>query len=129
MIEAMITSPSTGVSSQAWDYVTFYYDIQAWIPKNIVIINQEMFGALPKKIQTALLTASRHAEERGWEMSKRETMEQTSILAEKGVIVLEPSEHLQAGLRSIGETMYKEWQASTGEQGKKILDDFWESTD
>lgn len=129
MIEAMITSPSTGVSSQSWDYITFYYDIQAWIPKNMVFVNKKMFKALPDKTRTALLTAAQHAEERGWKMSQQETVEKTRILAEKGVIVLKPCENLQSGLNKIGEKMATEWQIKAGEPGKRILENFEKLTD
>ena len=36
-VEAMITSPSTGANSAAWDFLTHYTPINAWLPKNIVV--------------------------------------------------------------------------------------------
>ena len=40
IIDAMITSPSTGANGQAWDYLSHYTDIKAWIPKNVVVVNK-----------------------------------------------------------------------------------------
>ncbi|MDK7179110.1 hypothetical protein QP445_16960, partial [Micrococcus luteus] len=31
-VNAMITSSSTGVNSAAWDFLKYYYDVQAFLP-------------------------------------------------------------------------------------------------
>jgi TRAP-type C4-dicarboxylate transport system substrate-binding protein len=45
-VEAMITSPSTGANSSAWDFVKYYTAIDAWVPKNLVVVNQRVFDGL-----------------------------------------------------------------------------------
>jgi TRAP-type C4-dicarboxylate transport system substrate-binding protein len=124
IIDAMITSPSTGVSSQAWDYVTHYYDLQAWVPKNMVIVNQRIFNELPTEWQDAVATAAAVAEKRGWQMSEQETMEKIKILAQHGIKVLEPSNDIKQGLEKIRQQMLAEWRIKAGEQGQKILELF-----
>ncbi|MCP4979649.1 MAG: hypothetical protein GY935_04040 [Gammaproteobacteria bacterium] len=37
-IDAMVTSPSTGVNSQSWDYISHFTTINAWIPKNMMFV-------------------------------------------------------------------------------------------
>lgn len=123
-VEAMITSPSTGVTSQAWDYVKYYTDIQAWIPKNIVVVNKDAFARLDDATQAAVLEAAARAEARGWEMSRAETETQTAALAENGITVVQPSEDLMNGLRAIGSTMLEEWKASAGDVGTMMLDTY-----
>ncbi len=123
LINAMITSPSTGVSSQCWDFVSHYYDIQAWIPKNMVFVNKRAFEGLTPDIQNAILTASRHAEERGWEMSQQETIEKTRTLAKKGVFVLKPTVEFQQSLDEIQIQMAREWKETAGEIGVKVLEE------
>ncbi len=121
-VEAMITSPSTGVNSQAWDYLSHYTDIQAWIPKNIVVVNKRAFQRLDEAVQTAVLDAAAKAEARGWEMSRAETASQTAALAEHGITVVTPSDELMAGLREIGATMLEEWKTSAGDAGQALID-------
>ncbi len=70
-VEAMITSPSTGANSKAWDFVKYFTDIQAWVPKNIVVVNSSAFNKLDEDDQKAVLAAAEKAEIRGWEMSKK----------------------------------------------------------
>lgn len=120
-VEAMITSPSTGVNSKAWDFLSHYTDIQAWIPKNIVVVNKRSFRRLDEATQTAVLEAAAAAEARGWDMSKAETEAQTKVLAENGITVVEPSEELMTGLREIGSQMLDNWKAEAGDAGGALL--------
>ncbi len=120
-VEAMITSPSTGANTKAWDFLTHYTDIQAWLPKNIVVVNKKAFRKLDKATQTALLTAAATAETRGLEMSKKETAIKTKIMADNGMIIVTPSKKLMTGLQAIGVTMLKDWKVQTGANGEAVL--------
>jgi len=121
MINMMITSPTTGVSSQSWDYVSNYNDIRAWIPKNMVFVNKRKFMRLPEAAQKAVLDAAARAEQRGWEMAIEETSINTAKLAEHGIIVSEPDAKLVDDFKKIGEVMVKEWDEEIGESGQTIL--------
>lgn len=121
IINAMVTSPSTGVSSQAWDFVSNYTDTQAWIPKNMVFVNAKAFKRLDEKTQKTVMDAAAKAEERGWKMAMEETDAKTKTLAEKGMKVAQPSDELKKGLQKIGKTMGDEWAKEAGETGQEIL--------
>ena len=123
-VGAMITSPSTGVSSQSWDFVSTYTDLQAWLPKNMVIVNTAAFEALPAEVQEAVKTAAAEAETRGWEMSEAETEQQIAMLKEKGMTVSGPSETLSGELATIGETMTAEWLSEAGDAGQSVIDTY-----
>lgn len=120
-VEAMITSPSTGANSKAWDFLSHYTDIQAWIPKNIVVVNKRAFQRLDEATQAAILEAAAAAEARGWEMSRAETDAKVAELRENGITIIEPSEELMAGLRAIGDQMMETWAADAGEAGAALL--------
>ncbi|MCI2393737.1 TRAP transporter substrate-binding protein [Aliiroseovarius sediminis] len=120
-VEAMITSPSTGVNSKAWDFLSHYTNIQAWLPKNIVVVNKRSFRRLDDATQTAVLDAAAAAEARGWDMSRAETEAQTAVLAENGITVVEPSDELMTGLREIGAQMLESWKTDAGETGEALL--------
>lgn len=121
-VEAMITSPSTGANSKAWDYLDHYYDAQAWLPKNMVIVNKKAFDGLSDAEKSAVLEAAAAAETRGWEASKKETADKTQMLKDNGIKVAAPSDALQASLKEIGAEMVAEWQKSAGADGKAIID-------
>ena len=120
-VDAMITSPSTGANSKAWDFVKYYYDAQAWLPKNIVVANRRAFRSLDKKTQQAVLTAAKAAEARGWQMSMKETAAKTAVLKENGMSVQAPSPALMSGLKGIGKQMTNNWEKKAGAEGQAIL--------
>ena len=121
-VAAMITSPSTGVNSTAWDFVTHYTPINAWVPKNIVVVNKRVFDGLDADTQAAVLAAAKTAETRGWEMSAAEADGKTKELAENGITVYEPSATLVEGLQGIGQEMLVNWQANASDSAKAILE-------
>jgi TRAP-type C4-dicarboxylate transport system substrate-binding protein len=120
-VEAMVTSPSTGANSKAWDFVKHYYDVQGWLPKNVVIVNKRAFRGLDKNLQKALLDAAKAAETRGWSMSKTETKEKTDALSKNGMTVHTPSPQLMADLKKIGQQMSDAWVKKAGADGRAVL--------
>lgn len=121
-VDAMITSPTTGVDTKAWDYVSHFHDTRAWLPKNMVIVNQRVFARLDTAIQEAVLEAARQAQRRGWEMSRTETAENLEILRQNGMVIVESSDALMQGLRQIGRILTDEWLKATGPEGRAILE-------
>ncbi|MDM7325104.1 MAG: TRAP transporter substrate-binding protein [Thermus sp.] len=120
IVEAMITSPVTGVDSQAWDFARYFYDVKAWIPKNMVVIGRRAFESLSPQDREALLQAARRAEERGWRLSQEAEEKAIQTLASRGMQVVKPSLALLADLKKVGETMILEWQKQAGATGVKV---------
>lgn len=117
IIDAMITSPSTGVNGQAWDYLTNYTDVRAWIPKNMVVINKRSFMRLDKPTQQIIMDAAANAQAKGWAGVRGKAAEDTMTLAEHGIVVSEPSPELMTELNKIGATMVDEWKTEAPEVG------------
>ncbi|MCB1480016.1 MAG: TRAP transporter substrate-binding protein [Tepidamorphaceae bacterium] len=120
-VDVMMTSASTGVRTKAEEYLTHYYDTQAWLPRNGVFISKSVFDGLPEDQQKAVLDAAAAAEERGWKASIEEKEVKTQALKDAGIIVQPPSAELQAGLKEIGKTLASEWAESAGDTGKELL--------
>ena len=121
IIQAMITSPSTGVDSQAWDYVNNYTDIQAWIPKNIIVVNKRAFRRLDKATQQVILDAAKHAEAAGWTKVAARAEKDKATLVENGMTVSDPSPQFLKELQAIGKTMTEEWKAESPKDVGAIL--------
>jgi TRAP-type C4-dicarboxylate transport system substrate-binding protein len=128
-VEAMITSPSTGANAQAWDFVSYYIDTQAWLPKNIILVNTTAFNGLSDEMQTTVMDLAAEAETRGWEMSKAETEAKIAELVEGGMEVSQPSDALSARLAEVGETMTAEWLEEAGDEGQAIIDAYRDALD
>ncbi|HKK36213.1 MAG TPA: TRAP transporter substrate-binding protein [Paracoccaceae bacterium] len=124
VVDAMVTSGATGVRSKAWDFSEHFYDLNAWLPKNMIFVNRRAFMQLPEDVQTAVLNEAQAAEARGWEMSEEIAGETSGQLAENGMTVSDGSEALVARLQEIGDRMTAEWLESAGETGEAILEDY-----
>ncbi|WP_179959409.1 TRAP transporter substrate-binding protein [Marinobacter changyiensis] len=121
-VDAMITSPSTGANTRAWDYLSHFNHAQLWLPKNMVIVNSRAFEGLPESTQKAIETAAVEAEKRGWEASKAETDAKIAIMEENGIVVSEPSDALVKRLKEVGATMEQEWLERAGDDGKALIE-------
>lgn len=120
-VAAMMTSPATGVDTQAWDYLSHYNHTQLWLPKNMVIVSDRALRRLSEETRAALFAAAEQAQERGWQMSREETERALVGLRENGIHVSDPSPELDAALREVGATMTAEWQRDSGAAGEEIL--------
>ncbi|EYC51892.1 C4-dicarboxylate ABC transporter substrate-binding protein [Hylemonella gracilis str. Niagara R] len=121
VVESTMTSGATGVDSKLYEHLKYYYDTQAWLPKNAVIVNKAAFTALDKPTQDALLKAAATAEKRGWDASRKVNTETLAKLKAEGMQVLQPSPALKADLQKIGETMLKEWLEKSGADGQALV--------
>lgn len=124
VIQAMITSPATGVDTQAWDFVKYFYEVRAMAPWNIAVVNERMFRRLDEATQAAVLEVSKKAEERGWELAASETGKLVETLKENGMEVRQPSPELMGELGKIGDQLIDEWVKSAGSEGEEIMKEF-----
>jgi len=120
-VDVMITSASTGVDTKSQDYLTNYIDTQAWLPRNIVIVNKDAFDKLTPAEQKAVKDAAKTAEDRGWKLSIEEMTIKTNALKAAGIKVTAPTPELKAGLAKIGDTITAEWEKSAGADGAAML--------
>ncbi|HSP50032.1 MAG TPA: TRAP transporter substrate-binding protein [Pseudolabrys sp.] len=121
VVNSFITSAATGYDSKAWESMTYFYDTQAWIPKNVTIANKAAFDALDKPTQDALLKAAVTAEARGWKMWQDKSGWYLDQLKAHGMKVLPPSATLQAGLKKVGEQLTADWLKKAGADGEALI--------
>ncbi len=122
VVTANLTSSATGYDSKSWEQLEYFYDVQAWLPKNIVFVSQKAFDALEPATQQAVLSAATNAEARGWKLSEEKTAWYVDQLKAHGMKVQPAPEALQAELLKIGDKMTAEWAEKAGADGRKILD-------
>ncbi|HET6829429.1 MAG TPA: TRAP transporter substrate-binding protein DctP, partial [Ramlibacter sp.] len=120
-VESMITSSWTGVQAQAWTRMSNYYEVNAWIPKNVVFVNKAAFDALPVAARQAMLSRASDAETRGWALSRSFAMQYDQQLTRQKVRINEPGVYLRDELRRMGERLTREWVRGAGQQSLAIL--------
>lgn len=124
IVEAFMTSASSGYDWKSWDYSTHYYEVNAWQPKNLVYMSKATFKKLPPEHQAVLLDAAAKAEARGWYMMQEELKVKQAKLCEKLKCENPASATLVDGFLKIGQQMTDEWVEKTGGDAKSVVDAF-----
>jgi TRAP-type C4-dicarboxylate transport system substrate-binding protein len=124
VIDSYMSSGATGYDTKTYESIKTFYDTQAWLPKNAVIVNKQAFDALDKPTQQALLKAAADAETRGWKASAEKNGWYLDQLKQKGMNIVKPSDQLTADLRKVGNVMLAEWLKKSGDEGKKVVDTY-----
>ncbi len=120
LINAFMTSSATGYDTKAWETMSYFYDTQAWIPKNVTFVNKAAFDQLDKPTQTALLKARRRRGARLVAVARQDQVVHGAA-CRQGLKVLPPSS-AEGGLQQIGERLTGEWLLKAGADGQAVVD-------
>jgi TRAP-type C4-dicarboxylate transport system substrate-binding protein len=121
VVNSFMSSGGTGYDSKVWESLDHFYDTQAWIPKNVTIINKDVFDALDKPTQDAILKAAATAEARGWKAWEDKANWYLDQLKAKGMKVVPPSDKLKADLQKVGEQLTADWTKKAGADGEAVI--------
>jgi TRAP-type transport system periplasmic protein len=124
VVESYMSSGSTGYDSKTYESIKYWYDTQAWLPKNAIIVNKKAFDALDAATQAALTKAAADAEVRGWKLSEEKNDWYKKALAEKGMNILTPPAKLVSDMKQVGTIMLADWQKKAGSEGQEIVSTF-----
>ncbi len=124
VVESYMSSGSTGFDTKTYEHIKYWYDTQAWLPKNVVIVNKSALDALDAPTRAAVLKAAADAEVRGLAASKRANTDSLDKLKANGMNIIAPSAQLKADMKKVGDTMLSEWLQKAGPEGKALVDAF-----
>jgi len=122
VVESYMSSGATGYDTKTYEHIKYWYDTQAWLPKNGVLMNKAAFDALDKPTQAAVLKAGAEAEVRGWATSKAKNIEYIDLLKKNGMNIVAPPAQLKTDMKKVGDTMLKEWLEKAGPEGQAVVD-------
>ena len=120
--ESFISSGSTGYDRKVWEHLSHYYKVNAWLPRNYVMVNKGVWSGLSGDMQAAVQKA---ADETGAACSAKSAelanwyFEQLSA---NGMSVEDASPEFLAELQAIGAKMSAAWLADVGADGQAIID-------
>jgi len=120
-VESYMSSGSTGYDTKTYEHIKNFYDTQAWLPKNAVIVNKKAFESLDKPVQDAVLKAAAEAEARGWKVSQEKNEWYKQALAEKGMTIHRPHVKLKQDLKQVGDIMLADWEKTAGPEGQAVV--------
>ncbi|MFC3614808.1 TRAP transporter substrate-binding protein [Lutimaribacter marinistellae] len=122
--DAMVSSGSTGYDRKVWESLNYFYEVDAWLPRNYVMVNSQTWEGVSEANQNVIRGCAELAEYAGNWRSKEYTSFTLQGLRDGGMTVGPASEQMVNELKEIGVTMTDEWLESAGEQGAAIVEAF-----
>jgi len=120
--ESMVSSGATGYDRKVWESLSHFYEVNAWLPYNYVMVNKDVWNDTSEANQGVLRACAEIAEYAGTWRSREYTGFTMAGLAAGGMTVAPAGDELVAELQAIGETMTSEWLEASGEEGKAIME-------
>ena len=120
--ESMISSGSTGYDRKVWESLTHFYEVDAWLPRNYIMVNKDVWEGVDEAHKNVIRGCASLAQYAGTWRAVEYTQFTLNGLKAGGMIVGPPGEQLEADLQKIGETMTTEWLEQAGPDGKAIVE-------
>ena len=120
--ESMVSSGATGYDRKVWESLSHFYEVDAWLPRNYMLINSDVWADVSKANKNIINACAGMAEYAGTWRAKEYTGFTLAGLAAGGMTVAPAGDTLMGELKAIGETMTAEWLEAAGETGKNIVD-------
>lgn len=120
-MDNMITSALTGVENKVWGPIRYYYEINAWFPKNVVFVSSKAFDALKPAARNMVMKAAADAETRGWLASQALASSATEELRQNGIRIERIPADLEVEIKRMGEKFSREWVRSVGNEANDIF--------
>lgn len=120
--QSMISSGATGYDRKLWEHVGYYYDVKAWLPRNMVIVNQSAWDGLDDAARSALETAAADAEAACWPKAEELDGWYVEQFREHGMTVGALNETMLEEFRRVGADLKSDWLARAGDAGAAVLE-------
>lgn len=120
--QSMISSGSTGYDRKLWEHVSYYYDVKAWLPRNMVIVNGKAWSRLDDATRAVIETAAANAEEKCWAKAEELDGWYVEQFKENGMKIGTLNPEMQAAFEAVGAELREDWVKRAGEKGQAVLD-------
>ena len=127
IVDSMVSSSSAGYDYKVWQNLSYFYEVDAWLPRNYVMINSGKWSGVSETNKNIIRGCAELAEYTGFWRSKENTSFSLQGLREGGMTVVKANPAMKGELEKIGKAMTAEWLEATGSEGKAILDAFMAS--
>ena len=122
--ESMVSSGATGYDRKVWESLSYFYEVDAWLPRNYIMVNSDVWSGVSDTNKNVITACAELAEYAGTWRAKEYTGFTLQGLRDGGMTVAPASDALKAELQEIGATMTAEWLEAAGADGQAIVDAF-----
>ncbi len=119
---SFISSGSTGYDRKVWEHLSHYYKVNAWLPRNYVMVNTQVWDELDDATKSAIQKAADETAASCAAKSEDLANFYFEELEKNGMTVENASPEFLKELETIGEKMTKEWLVNAGDSGQAIID-------
>ena len=122
--ESMISSGATGYDRKVWESLTHFYEVDAWMPRNYMIINSDVWKGTSQANKNVINGCAEIAEYAGTWRAREYTGFTLAGLRAGGMTVEPAGAKLKAEFEEIGEVMMADWLKAAGKDGQALVDAF-----
>jgi TRAP-type C4-dicarboxylate transport system substrate-binding protein len=122
--QSMISSGSTGYDRKLWEHVDYYYDVKAWLPRNMVIVNGKAWNRLDDETKAVVEQAAASAEAKCWAKAEELDSWYVEQFKANGMNVDALNDDMKAEFERVGAELRDAWLERAGEKGQAVLDAF-----
>ena len=122
--ESMISSGATGYDRKVWESLTHFYEVDAWMPRNYMIINSDVWNGTSQANKNVIKGCAEIAEYAGTWRAKEYTGFTLAGLRAGGMTVEPAGANLKAEFEAIGELMMADRLKAAGKEGQALVDSF-----
>jgi TRAP-type C4-dicarboxylate transport system substrate-binding protein len=118
---SFISSGSTGYDRKVWEHLSHYYKVNAWLPRNYVMVNSQAWDGLSADVKTGIQKAADETAASCAAKSAELSNFYFDELAKNGMTVQDAGPEFLAELEAIGAKMTADWLETAGAEGQAIL--------
>ncbi len=122
--ESMISSGATGYDRKVWESLTHFYEVDAWMPRNSIMVNKDTWNATSDANKAVVQACADIAEYAGFWRAVQYTDFTLNGLRAGGMTVEPAGETLVNELNEVGATMVDEWLEAAGPEGAAIIESY-----
>ncbi|MEX0285269.1 MAG: TRAP transporter substrate-binding protein [Paracoccaceae bacterium] len=122
--DSMVSSGATGYDRKVWESLNYFYEVDAWLPRNYIMVNSDVWGGVSDANKNVITACADIAEYAGTWRAKEYTGFTLQGLRDGGMTVAPASDTMKGELQEIGKTMTSEWLEAAGAEGQAIVDAF-----
>ena len=118
----MISSGATGYDRKVWESLTHFYEVDAWMPRNSIIVNKDSWAATSDASKAVITACAEITEYAGYWRAVQYTDFTLNGLRAGGMTVGPAGDTLVGELNDAGKKMIEEWSEAAGAEGQAIID-------
>jgi len=128
MVDAVMTSTTTGAAQQYWEFLPYIYRTNHLWLSNLMTVNLETWNALPVETRESLEILARDMEQDFWQVAADDDAAKLKILVNNGMEVFELNNELRNQMAREAMPMWRDYHDRVDPDTQAILDQYLSAT-